>query len=285
MNIIANVYDYKIAQEEYEYAQALFSGCSCEKKDNDTKAIDYLIDRYLLINEANKYGIEVTDEEWNDKIFEASQRYESEEEYYDFLDKYKLSSTRYEDFLKESILINKFLDKFSDYIKENVTEDVSNLAKNHSELFSCCPQSHVYNILLTGSTEESFKRLMNFREQINTLEDFKQIAKEHSECPAGIECGDMGFVAAGEFIEELDSVIFSLPLDEVSLPIKSKFGYHLILVTERKSYQHLSDEEKKDFVLSSFIDNKSELYLHSYINELRKDAKKANRIVVHSSNQ
>ena len=68
MDIIANVYDFKITKEDFEYAQVLLSECSSEKKDKDKKAIDYLIDRYLLLHEAKKFNIEITDEEWNDKI-------------------------------------------------------------------------------------------------------------------------------------------------------------------------------------------------------------------------
>ncbi len=280
MKIIANVYDYNITQEEYDYAQVLFSGCNCEEKENNKKAIDYLVDRYLLLHEANKFGVKVTDDEWNDRIFEVSQAFETEEQYDNYLEKHKLSRSRYEDYLKESLFITKFLDKFSSFIKQRVTQDVSQLAKTNSELFSCCPQAHVYNILLLGATEENYKKLMAFRKKINTLEDFKRFANDFSECPAGVQCGDMGFVSADSFIEELDSVIFKLPIDEVSLPVKSKFGYHLILVTERRNYQPNSDEDHKDLMLNCFIDNKSELYLHSYVDELRKDATLNNKIII-----
>lgn len=281
MKIIADVYDFKITEEDYQYAQVLFTDCSCEDNENYKKAIDYLVDRYLLLHEADKFGIEVTDDEWNDKLFDDSQKFENREEYFEYLKSNKLSRTRYEDFLKETLLINKFLDKFSSFIKERVTDDVSTFAKSHSELFSCCPQAHVYNILLQGATDDNFKKLMNFRKQINTLEDFKKIAKEHSECPVGIECGDMGFVATDSLIEELDNVIFKLPINEVSLPVKSKFGYHLVLVTERKDFQNITSDDKKDFMLNCFIDNKSELYLHSYVDELKKEANEKNKIVMH----
>lgn len=278
MKIIANVYDYNITQEEIDYARVLFSECSCGEKDNKKKALDYLIDRYLLLAEAKKFGVEVTDDEWNDKIFETCQRFESQEQYFDYLAQHKLSRSRYEDFLKETLVITKFLDKFSAFIKNRVTKDVSNFAETHSDLFSCCTQAHVYNILLQGVSDDNFKKLMGFRKQINTLEDFKDFADQYSECPAGVKCGDMGFVSAGSFISELDDVIFSLPLNEVSLPVKSKFGYHLLLITEKRDEQFLSDEEQKDFMLNCLIDNKAELYLHSYVDELRKDADKANKI-------
>lgn len=272
MKIIADVYEYNITEDEFEYAKVLFSDCNCEAKENEKKAIDYLIDRYLLLHEATKFGTEVTDDEWNDKLFETSQRFETEEEYYDYLEKHKLSRNKYEDALKENLAIYKFLDKFNHFIKDVVSQDVSSFVSTHSEMFSCCIQAHVYNILLIGSTDENFKKLMQIRKQINTVEDFKAMAEIHSECPLGIKCGDMGYVKSDALIEELDSVIFSIPLDEVSLPTKSKFGYHLILVTERTSNLQLSDNQKKDFMLNCMIDDKAQLYLHSYVDLLRKDA-------------
>lgn len=280
MKIIASVYDYQINQDEFDYAQVLFSDCSCGESENNKKAIDYLIDKYLLLFEANKFGIEVTDEEWNEKIFDTSLRFESREQYFDYLKQHKLNRIRYEEILKESLIIDKFLDKFSSFIKDRVAQDVSDFAETNSELFSCCPQAHVYNILLLEASNENFKKLMKFRQEIETVEDFKRIADLYSECPAGVKCGDMGFVSAGTFIEELDSVIFTLPLNEVSLPVKSKFGYHLILVTERNENPNISDDVKKDFMLNCLIDDKSKLYLHSYVDELRKEASEKNKIII-----
>lgn len=280
MEIIANVYDFNITKEDFDCAKVIFTECQCEENISNKKAIDYLIDRFLLLREAENHGIVVTDEEWNDELFEAAQRFESREQYLEYLDNHNVSRVRYEEFLKETSQINKFLDTFSDFVKDKVTHDVSTFADKHTELFSCCPQAHVFNILLQDATDDNFKKLMQIRKQINTLEDFKLMADKHSECPAGVKCGDMGFVNADTFIKELDDVIFSLPLNEVSLPIKSKFGYHLILVTERSDNSKLTDIEKKDFMLNCLIDNKYELYLHSYVDILRKEAEEKGKITI-----
>ncbi len=280
MDIIANVYDYKITKEDYDCAKVIYTECDCGQDVSKKKALDYLIDRYLLLVEANKFGLEVSDEEWNDKLFETCQNFEDEKHYFQYLDKHNLSRPRYEEFLKESLLINKFLDKFSEFIKDRVTKDVEKFADKHNELFSCCPQAHVYNILLQGACDDNFKKLMTIRKEIHTLEDFKKMADLHSQCPAGVKCGDMGFVSANTFIDELNDVIFSLELNEVSLPVKSKFGYHLILVTERSDNNKLTEIEKKDFMLNCLIDNKSELYLHTYVEELRKEAEDKGKIKI-----
>ena len=94
MKIIADVYEFNIMEDEFEYAKVLFSNRNYDPKENEKRAIDYLIDRYLLLHEATKFGTEVTDDEWNDKLFEVSQQFETKEEYFDYLEEHKLSRTK-----------------------------------------------------------------------------------------------------------------------------------------------------------------------------------------------
>ena len=59
-------------------------------------------------------------------------------------------------------------------------------------------------------------------------------AKAHSSCPSGQAGGSLGQFSQGQMVPEFDAVIFSdLPLGEVSDPVKTQFGYHLIEVQQR----------------------------------------------------
>ncbi|XAL98586.1 peptidylprolyl isomerase [Phycisphaeraceae bacterium D3-23] len=65
-------------------------------------------------------------------------------------------------------------------------------------------------------------------------EDFADLAKEHSGCPSGKAGGSLGQFSQGQMVPEFDAVIFSdLPIGEVSDPVKTQFGYHLIVVEQR----------------------------------------------------
>ncbi|MFN3168650.1 MAG: peptidylprolyl isomerase [Phycisphaeraceae bacterium] len=80
-------------------------------------------------------------------------------------------------------------------------------------------------------TEE---QALDLKKQIGEGADFAELAKAHSDCPSGKSGGSLGQFSQGQMVPEFDAVIFSdLPLGEVSEPVKTQFGYHLIEVQQR----------------------------------------------------
>ena len=62
--------------------------------------------------------------------------------------------------------------------------------------------------------------------------DFKNLAKLFSECPSKKKGGDLGEFGKGQMVEEFWTGTVNLKVGEISQPIKTKFGYHLILRTK-----------------------------------------------------
>lgn len=79
-------------------------------------------------------------------------------------------------------------------------------------------------------TEEACNDL---KTQIEGGGDFDALAKQHSKCPSGAEGGALGTFGRGQMVPEFDEVVFSAEVDKVQGPVKTQFGYHLILVTFR----------------------------------------------------
>ena len=91
------------------------------------------------------------------------------------------------------------------------------------------PRAVASHILV--STEE---QALDLKSRVAAGEDFADLAKQHSSCPSGKSGGSLGEFGQGDMVPEFDAVIFSeLPVGEVSDPVKTQFGYHLITVQQR----------------------------------------------------
>jgi peptidyl-prolyl cis-trans isomerase C len=74
---------------------------------------------------------------------------------------------------------------------------------------------------------------LDLKKQIESGGDFAVLARKHSQCPSGRGGGDLGEFGPGDMVEAFDKVVFTAPLGAVQGPVKTEFGYHLIVVTER----------------------------------------------------
>jgi len=90
------------------------------------------------------------------------------------------------------------------------------------------------------SAADAEKKIKELKSTIDTTPEaeksakFAELAKENSDCPSGAKGGDLGFFSHGQMVPEFDKAAFELPVGKVSDIIKTSFGYHIILVTEKK---------------------------------------------------
>ncbi|MDD3012165.1 MAG: peptidyl-prolyl cis-trans isomerase [Candidatus Gastranaerophilales bacterium] len=72
------------------------------------------------------------------------------------------------------------------------------------------------------------------RDEILAGKDFADAAQEYSSCPSGKQGGDLGYFGRGMMVPEFEKAAFELPVNQVSEPVKTQFGWHLIVVTDKK---------------------------------------------------
>lgn len=72
------------------------------------------------------------------------------------------------------------------------------------------------------------------QDQLAKGADFAQLAKKHSSCPSSEEGGDLGWFGRGMMVKSFDEAAFSMTEGQVSEPVQTQFGYHLIKLTGKK---------------------------------------------------
>lgn len=81
---------------------------------------------------------------------------------------------------------------------------------------------------------EALEKTRQLRDRIVKGEDFAAVAKaESDDTGSGAQGGDLGSFTRGRMVPVFEEAAFSLPINEISQPVKSQFGYHLIQVQER----------------------------------------------------
>jgi len=104
-------------------------------------------------------------------------------------------------------------------------------------------------------------------ELINRGQDFVELAKKKSTGPSGPRGGDLGYFSQGDMVKEFETAAFKLKVGQVSEPVKTKFGWHIIKIEDKRKAAPF--EEVKDQVKTELIYKKAQEVLAG----LRKAAK------------
>jgi len=120
---------------------------------------------------------------------------------------------------------------------------------------------------------QALKRAEGLKKKIEGGADFGEVAaKESDDAESAARGGDLGFILRGWMPAEFEKAAFSLQVGEVSEPVETKFGFHLIRVQEKKAKETLTLEKVKDDI-ARFLENiDSQTELQSYIKKLRSAA-------------
>jgi peptidyl-prolyl cis-trans isomerase SurA len=142
-------------------------------------------------------------------------------------------------------------------------------------------QTHARHILLRAreglSESEARDRLARLRERIVNGADFAEVARLNSEDASASKGGDLGWLAAGDTVPEFERVMDGLKDKEISPPIQTPFGWHLVQVLERRA-DEMTEERKKVAARQAIRQRKADEAYQDWLRQSRDRAFVENRL-------
>ncbi|MGN4423007.1 peptidylprolyl isomerase PrsA [Bacillus cereus group sp. MYBK30-1] len=202
-----------------------------------------LLDKYKVSDEEAKKQVEAAKNQMGDNFKMALEQ----------------AGLKNEDELKERMKPEIALEKA---VRATVTD--KDVKDNHK------PEMKVSHILVKDE-----KTAKEIKEKLNNGEDFAALAKQYSEDPGSKEQdGEIAGFAPGQTVKEFEEAAYKLDAGQVSDPVKTSYGYHIIKVTDKKElkpFDEVKDKIRKDLEQQRLQDTTGK-WKQQVINDLLKEA-------------
>jgi parvulin-like peptidyl-prolyl isomerase len=227
-----------------------------------------LAEKNLLLVEAIKAKSSVTDEELSAVLSQQYNRAGGEEKFLEMLEGQGVDIAFVKKNLEEELKIRQFLDKKLDSLIQVTETEIQELYRKEKT-------ASVRHILLLtqGKSEtekvEAHKKMEELLARARNGEDFAALAKEYSEDPGSKEKGglyeDFG---RGAMVKPFEDAAFSVPIGEISDIVETEYGYHILLIVERKGETRPLDEVRVELEEQLRQGRKAEIF-EGYFSELK----------------
>ncbi|MBI3184450.1 MAG: peptidylprolyl isomerase [Myxococcales bacterium] len=245
------------------------------------RGLDQLIGEKLLEAALRELNIDVSDQEVEMGIEDVRKQNNLDAEQFENLlrtEGYSMDS--YRQFMRKHLAKLKLINlKVRSKVKVS-DEDLRAEYARYSRMESEDPEIHARHILVQLPKAATPEQLEEARKKAQSLAeearmdgvDFAELAKKKSEGPSAADGGDLGFFRRGVMVAEFEKAAFGLKVGGVSEPVRTKFGWHVIKVEERRAVAPRAFEEMKEELKDRLLRSQLEKYTEQYVQELRQAA-------------
>ncbi|GMU58905.1 MAG: peptidylprolyl isomerase [Myxococcaceae bacterium] len=245
------------------------------------RALDMLIGEKLMEAQIRELNIEVADSEIDLGVEDVKKQNNiTTEQFEQLLAQEGYTMSTYRTFMRKHLARMKLVNlkvrskvKISD---EDLKAEYAKWAHDEAQEF----EVHARHILVQVSPKATPEQVEAARVKAVALAaeakkpgiDFTELAKKKSEGPSAADGGDLGFFRRGVMVGEFERVAFNTPIGQVADPVRTKFGWHVIYVEEKKALAAPPLDEVKDQLREKMLRGQLEKYTEQYVHELRASA-------------
>ena len=274
---VAVVNGVKITAEQFDKNVALFKmdyeiqfGPETFAKDNPEgialiatikeQVMEKLLMEEVIIQEAAKKNITASEADIEEAYEEYKGFRDSNETFKAVIQKYGIDDEFVKEVLKRDSIIYQYRNSLTDVLI--VGEATAKSFYNENIDMFDTDEVKASHILVSDAllADELYDRLQRG-------ENFQELAKEHSQDGSAASGGDLGYFKRNEMVKEFEEVAFSLEIGEISKPVETRFGYHIITVTDI-----VSDRQEFDDIKGELITYLEGLEFQKHIEELKEKA-------------
>ena len=226
------------------------------------EALEQLIARKLIAQEAKREGIDFSEEELEEELERiiAENFQGSRDEFLSVLEFYNISEESFVEDARLNLMVRKLaLTKI-----ETTDENLHEFFESHYYLFEKPEQVEARHILV--ESEEEAKTILK---ELKDGGDFAGLAKEHSIDTSNKDnAGYLGFFSRGEMVAEFEEVAFDLAVGEVSPVVETLFGFHIIEILDRTEETEVAFSEVEELVKEAYIDEQVPVVINELVLKL-----------------
>ncbi|MFS0880315.1 peptidylprolyl isomerase [Metabacillus niabensis] len=217
-------------------------------EQNGEAALDSLITKNIIEQEAEKQKVKITDKEIDEELKKTVDSVGGEEAFQSVLASNGIS----EDDLKENIKTNLQIEKLLESKIKITDEEMKTFFDENKAEFAKEEQVKAMHILVADE-----KTANEVKKKLDEGGDFAELAKEYSTDPGSAQKGgELGFFGKGQMVPEFEEKAFSMKVDEISDPVKTSLGYHIIKVTDRQEAEEANFEKSKEEIKDTLFQQK-----------------------------
>jgi foldase protein PrsA len=195
-----------------------------EYQDLKTRAVAFLVQRYQMRAEADELGVKVTDQDVDKKMEELKKEAfgGDEKKFQEALEREGLTEVQAREEIRDRVLQERLYEKVTEDVEVS-DEDIQAYYDKNKQQFSQPATRDVRHILVKNKG-----RADTIHSQLENGGDFAALVRQFSEDEGTKKVGGKLPVTKGSTVPAFDKVAFSLDEGEVSEPVKTTFGWHII---------------------------------------------------------
>ncbi|OHR72716.1 foldase [Bacillus sp. HMSC76G11] len=251
---VASVNGEKISKDEL-YSLLIDQG--------GTQLVDYLITEKIIEQESDKQDITISNDAVEEEYKTVIASYGGEEA---FIQQLETSGSTVED-VKKDLETNLKIEKLLESEIKISEDEMKTYFDENKESFAEPEQVKASHILV-----EDEAKAKEVKEKLDGGADFTELAKEYSTDTSNSEDGgDLGYFAKGEMVAEFEEVTFAMKEGEISDPVKTEFGYHIIKFADKKAAADAAFEDKKEEIKETLFDQKMQTAYTAWLQEKKEE--------------